>query len=110
MPLVYRIEDVKSGRGPYRSEFDDFHYMTTSHNKSKYHYCPHVDNWMFFGFKNIESLKVWFKGYRSRLNKHGFCLTVYEVKEYYIPDMDTVSGQVYFEKSKASLKYKTKIP
>lgn len=59
------------------------------------------------GFDSVESLKKWFHGWRSKLRRVGFVMTVWEVDE---DDFIALSNQVIFDKEKATLKKEVRIP
>ena len=115
MMLVYRVE--KNGIGPYRhDEVDDkLWHKIASHNSGNSRPGPRSDGIsiglykpdIYFGFKDIEQLKAWFKGARSALRKNGFNLVIYDVPKRWV----YVGGkQVGFDMSKAWPMKTVKIP
>lgn len=115
--LVYRVE--KDGLGPYRHYQRDDHLWRKIDSYSgdrpgpyedgvaNYLPCKVITPKVYFGFKDIESLKKWFRGARSILRKNGFMVSVYDVPDKYVY---TGKRQVGFEMCKAWLVKTIKIP
>ena len=117
MPKVYRVEHPRDGQGPYRSSYY-LHKMHGKHCDLKSHPTPMEDfplnfdfhNELYCGFKNIESLKKWFYGFRSPLNKAEFKMVVYDVPEEHFHVGKNKTGQVLFYKIKSEQVSVGKIP
>lgn len=92
--LVYRIEDKRSGNGPYFAggAYHNRNEMATTHSDSTHPPLPDTfkariptkDRECYFcACDSIESLKVWFKGYlRKILRDKNFNIVVYECRSY----------------------------
>lgn len=120
MPLVYRIEHAQSKEGPYRffSKNPKIDSMLWKHNECVNHPSPDVDfkynifhNELYCGLTDEESLKKWFKGFRTSLNRLGFIMAIYKVpankKAFY---KGKTSNQVLFWRAKSKLLETKKIP
>lgn len=112
--LVYRVE--KDGIGPYRHDNVDENLWSKLYSHDDRRPGPYRDGIkniekvrydIHFGFKDIESLKIWFKGARSALRKNGFNLVIYEVPNKWVCVGNT---QVGFNMSKAWPIKTVKIP
>jgi hypothetical protein len=80
--LVYRIEG-ENGTGPYRG--NPIPRMSWAHTDTS-HPTPLseglcLDDDFFCGFRTLDQLKVWFKGFRNELRVTGFRLKVYEIPQ-----------------------------
>ncbi len=113
--LVYRVEHVKTGTGPYVScmlprkakllarKLNDAHGMCDDHPSIRID-IHNGDFWgkfsrkQYCGFTCIENLLQWFAGYTHLMGEYGFVIRVYEAKNINF----TSSGkQIAFAKSRA---------
>ena len=95
--LVYRIEG-ENGMGPYWDS--PIREMGAKHSKGNSHPNPteedlDISSSFFCGFPTLDPMKVWFKGWRSKMNKMGFRLKVYEIPHIHVQIGDK---QLVFEK------------
>lgn len=102
MKTVFRYEHINSKKGPYNAEWYYSEKLAENHNNKVRN--PSIRTDLMGEFKDgylstctsQANLRIWFKGYNTKINNHDFVLVRYKVKSYF----ETKSGkQVAFNPS-----------
>lgn len=111
--IVYRIEDPKTGEGPYTSGLNIWLrvQLASAHSSLKKTRRPcHNDfpanvftsknGYYFFAVSSLEKLKEWFDGFFEQLLEKGYVIAIYKTKDYIFGNEEKF-GQIAFNKSTA---------
>ena len=111
---VFRIESGL-GHGPYSRPSDVEDWWDSSligrRHRNEKHPAPWQEglevNDRFCGFAVIENLKDWFRGWRTKLRRAGFFMTIYEVPH---GACEIGERQLVFDRDQATLVQRLEIP
>ena len=106
LKTVYRVENQKTGLGPYIDSHDITFWLSSSHKGPKYPFVNYDDveklesnGEVYFGFDSFEDLFNWFtQAEIADLYNAGFAICVYRVCDMYVIKSEK---QVIFNKDLA---------